>query len=209
MSCLSTRASEDYRAMETLIVLTDVVEKILLLTLLGLSIWSVSIIIDRRRTLRREKDFLFEDLKKWIDRGESAPLKSWIESHPGFVAGALNAVVLAKKEPESIDRSFQSFVKAERLSLEKGMAVLATLGANAPFIGLFGTVLGIIRAFAYLGSQTGSQAVMSGVSQALYATAVGLFVAIPAVVAYNIFSKAIRDLQIQSESLKDLYVSKL
>jgi len=194
--------------METLIVLTDIVEKILLLSLLGLSIWSVSIIIDRKRTLAREKDFEFENLQNWIREKDETSLMSWIDKHPGFVAGALKTILQSKKQSENIDRAFMSYTKAERIGLEKGLAVLATLGANAPFIGLFGTVLGIIRAFAYLGSQTGSSAVMSGVSQALYATAVGLFVAIPAVVAYNIFSKKIRDLQIQSESLKDLYISK-
>lgn len=195
--------------METLIVFTDIVEKLLLLSLVGLSVWSVSIIIDRRRKLAAEKDFQFEELQKWIQAQDDVALKAWIQGHPGFVAGALDTVVRANKKSESIDRAFQSFVKSERINLEKGLAVLATLGANAPFIGLFGTVLGIIRAFAYLGSQTGSSAVMSGVSQALYATAIGLFVAIPAVVAYNIFSKRIRDLQVLSESLKDLYISKI
>ena len=67
---------------------------------------------------------------------------------------------------------------------------MATLGSNAPFIGLFGTVLGIIQAFAVLAStNAGTHAVMSGISEALVATAIGLFVAIPAVIAYNIFSK--------------------
>jgi len=83
------------------------------------------------------------------------------------------------------------------------------LGANAPFIGLFGTVLGIIRSFSYLGNQSGAQQVISGVSQALVATAVGLIVAIPAVVAYNIFAKKIKDLVVQLESFRDLYISQL
>ncbi|MBK7962500.1 MAG: MotA/TolQ/ExbB proton channel family protein [Bdellovibrionales bacterium] len=94
------------------------------------------------------------------------------------------------------------------MRLEKGLAILGTLGANAPFIGLFGTVLGIIRAFAYLGTQGGSAAVMSGVSQALYATALGLMVAIPAVVFFNIFTKQIRNSVVWTEALRDLYVAK-
>jgi biopolymer transport protein ExbB len=94
--------------------------------------------------------------------------------------------------------------------MERGLTVLATLGSNAPFIGLFGTVLGIISAFAALGGTTqgGANSVMSGISEALVATAIGLLVAIPAVVAYNVFSRRIRVLLQECESLKDYYLSR-
>ena len=83
-------------------------------------------------------------------------------------------------------------MEAERirvnLQLEKGLNFLGTLGSNAPFIGLFGTVLGIIHAFKDLAVETcGGPAVMAGIAEALVATAVGLLVAIPAVVMYNYF----------------------
>jgi biopolymer transport protein ExbB len=82
----------------------------------------------------------------------------------------------------------------ERLALEKHLGILGTLGNNAPFIGLFGTVLGIIKAFADLSKNQGGGAavVMAGIADALVATAVGLLVALPAVVAYNIFQGRIR-----------------
>lgn len=82
----------------------------------------------------------------------------------------------------------------ERLALEKHLGILGTLGNNAPFIGLFGTVLGIIKAFADLAKNQGGGAavVMAGIADALVATAVGLFVALPAVVAFNIFQGRIR-----------------
>jgi biopolymer transport protein ExbB len=82
----------------------------------------------------------------------------------------------------------------ERLMLEKHLGILGTLGNNAPFIGLFGTVLGIIKAFADLAKNQGGGAavVMSGIAEALVATAVGLLVALPAVVAFNIFQGRIR-----------------
>ena len=87
-------------------------------------------------------------------------------------------------------------VKARlRLELERHLGILGTLGNNAPFIGLFGTVLGIIKAFADLAQQPGRRgaaAVMAGISEALVATAVGLLVAIPAVVAFNIFQGRVR-----------------
>jgi biopolymer transport protein ExbB len=76
---------------------------------------------------------------------------------------------------------------------QKRLMILATLGNNAPFIGLFGTVLGVIKAFHDLHVQQGSgiKVVMGGVSEALVATAMGLLVAIPAVIAYNAFSKTL------------------
>jgi biopolymer transport protein ExbB/TolQ len=82
----------------------------------------------------------------------------------------------------------------ERLALEKHLGILGTLGNNAPFIGLFGTVLGIIKAFADLAKNQGGGAavVMAGIAEALVATAVGLLVALPAVVAFNIFQGRIR-----------------
>ena len=82
----------------------------------------------------------------------------------------------------------------ERLALEKHLGVLGTLGNNAPFIGLFGTVIGIIKAFADLAKNQGGGAavVMAGIAEALVATAVGLLVALPAVVAFNIFQGRIR-----------------
>jgi biopolymer transport protein ExbB len=82
----------------------------------------------------------------------------------------------------------------ERLTLEKHLGILGTLGNNAPFIGLFGTVLGIIKAFADLAKNQGGGAavVMAGIADALVATAVGLMVALPAVVAFNIFQGRIR-----------------
>jgi len=82
----------------------------------------------------------------------------------------------------------------ERLAMEKHLGILGTLGNNAPFIGLFGTVLGIIRAFADLCKNQGGGAavVMAGIAEALVATAVGLLVALPAVVAFNVFQGRIR-----------------
>src|SRR6478735_6289984 len=81
-----------------------------------------------------------------------------------------------------------------RIDLERNLGILGTLGNNAPFIGLFGTVLGIIKAFADLSRNQagGAGAVMSGISEALVATAVGLMVAIPAVIAFNFFQGRVR-----------------
>lgn len=95
----------------------------------------------------------------------------------------------------------------EKIRLERNLSFLGTLGANAPFIGLFGTVLGIIQAFNELsrsGISPGGQqsaSVMAGISEALVATAVGLLVAIPAVVAYNIFQRRVKRTLAQADGL--------
>jgi biopolymer transport protein ExbB len=93
-----------------------------------------------------------------------------------------------------------------KLALEKRLGILATFGNNAPFIGLFGTVLGIIKAFHDLGTSTefGVRVVMQGISEALVATAMGLFVAIPAVIAYNYFVRKVKTILLTYEQKKNL-----
>lgn len=100
-------------------------------------------------------------------------------------------LVRAVDGAEAVDEHRAAIVEEERQRYEKRLAFLGTLGNNAPFVGLFGTVLGIIRAFADLStsSSQGTEAVMSGISESLVATGVGLLVALPAVAAYNAFSR--------------------
>lgn len=95
---------------------------------------------------------------------------------------------------EALDGAVEGAKAKEKLLLERNLAFLGTLGSNGPFIGLFGTVLGIIKAFHDLaGNQAGGPAVvMAGISEALVATAVGLMVAIPAVVGFNYFNRRVR-----------------
>jgi biopolymer transport protein ExbB len=94
---------------------------------------------------------------------------------------------------------------------ERNLSVLATIGNNAPFIGLFGTVLGIIKAFHDLSQQatTGAATVTSGISEALVATAIGLLVAIPAVIAFNLFQRRVKTALAEAESLKSFLVGKI
>ncbi|MFZ4404022.1 MAG: MotA/TolQ/ExbB proton channel family protein [Pseudobdellovibrionaceae bacterium] len=193
--------------MNALIIVTDIIEKSILLTLIGLSIWSVSIILDRRKIFKLEMAFPFLDLRSSIDAKSWDQALNILSQHQGAVSRTLKNTFKISSA-DLIDREVSSVYRQEKILLEKGFSVLATLGANAPFIGLLGTVLGIIRAFAYLGSQAGSASVMSGVSQALYATAIGLAVAIPAVIFYNVFTKKLKDLQSQIESLKDLIIAR-
>jgi biopolymer transport protein ExbB len=102
---------------------------------------------------------------------------------------------------------------AERLRFERYLMILGTMGNNAPFFGLFGTVLGIIKAFHELGQAGGNAAgattVMSGISEALVATAMGLLVAIPAVIAYNYFNKKVKEFAANSETIERIILAHL
>jgi biopolymer transport protein ExbB len=103
----------------------------------------------------------------------------------------------------AMTRRIEAFGEADlKLKLEQHLGILATFGNNAPFIGLFGTVLGVIDAFHTLGQENtfGVNAVMGGISEALVATATGLFVAIPSVMAYNYFVRRIKTLLLQREA---------
>jgi len=199
--------------MPVVLIMTAVAEKLVLLILFGLSIWSVSIIIAAKRKFRAfaTKESVREhSVEEIIKSSQWQKLEAWTKENPGLLtAGSLGvALSLADVQASLVDRAIKSYLTGEKIKLEKGLSVLATLGANAPFIGLFGTVLGIIRSFAALADNQGNATnVMSGISQALYATAAGLFVAIPAVIAYNAFSSQLRSQVMSSEGLKDLYLA--
>lgn len=196
--------------MEPWIVVTQWIARSILVILFGLSIWSISIIIDRIKLYSRlQNGKLFEEARKLIEARDPQALKDWAAKKNGLCAGTLKAALSGEGRTESIDRSVRAYLSTERSRLEQGLTALATLGSNAPFIGLFGTVLGIIQAFGALSeTQSGGGAVMKGVSEALLATAVGLFVAIPAVVAFNYFTRKLRVLISDCESLRDLYVAR-
>ncbi len=108
---------------------------------------------------------------------------------------------------EGLPEIFNTFALLERPALERSLNFLATIGANAPFVGLLGTVLGIMKAFRDLSLNTSgasNQVVMLGIAEALVSTAVGLVVAIPAVIAYNAFSRQVRSSLQSLESVREL-----
>lgn len=127
------------------------------------------------------------------------------------MAHALLSLEPGKRSPDVLTEVAQDPVARVRLQWERNLAVLATIGSNAPFIGLFGTVLGIIKAFHDLSNQAaqGAQGVTAGISEALVATAVGLLVAIPAVIAFNIFQRRVKSALAEAEALKSFLIGKL
>jgi biopolymer transport protein ExbB len=190
------------------------VSRLVLVLLVGLSVWSVSIMIERSRVFRelREEQGLDAALA-FIRKGDWSGLSAWVSGlsqNAGIRAKTIHAAMeVGVTDAEAIERSVKSFLLKERSRLEEGLTTLATLGSNAPFIGLFGTVLGIIQAFGALSNSNGNTAsVMSGISEALVATAIGLFVAIPAVVAYNVFTRRMKLVMTDCESLRDLLIAR-
>ena len=126
------------------------------------------------------------------------------------------AADVAEGGTPAVEKAVQATIDRRRLEYERWLFVLGTLGNNAPFIGLFGTVLGIIRAFADLaaanrggGGTSTASFVMAGISEALVATAVGLFVAIPAVLAFNIFQRLLKRVIGRSNALGNAIASGL
>jgi biopolymer transport protein TolQ len=105
-----------------------------------------------------------------------------------------------------LEEVFNTYTLTERPDLERFLNFLATIGSNAPYIGLFGTVLGIMKAFNDLAqaSDAGQQTVMAGIALALVATAAGLFVAIPAVIFYNYYNKQVKSILQSLDSVKEL-----
>ena len=109
----------------------------------------------------------------------------------------------------------------QRVKLERRLAYLGTLGNNAPFVGLFGTVIGVVEAFEVLGRQDAvmaaseaaqgmaPQEVMAAIAEALVATAVGLFVAIPAVAMYNIFQRRLKSILANTDALGSVLLAHL
>ena len=164
--------------------------------MLGLSLAAVAVIFERiwffvqERPPRRVIDLALATLRK---HGPAQALTKLAGARSMEAAVARACLTHAADGPASVEEHKAASLEQERLRYEKRIAFLGTLGNNAPFVGLFGTVLGIIRAFHDLAGNTmqGTQAVMSGIAEALVATGVGLLVALPAVATYNTFIRRV------------------
>jgi biopolymer transport protein ExbB/TolQ len=165
--------------------------------LIGLSVVSVSVIAERAFYFaRRRISRAFPQLLTLAETGELAEAAEVAEGDSMEAEVVRVAARNAGGGHEAVEAAVASAIERRRLQYEKGLFILGTLGNNAPFIGLFGTVLGIIQAFADLAKSTSgagaASSVMAGISEALVATEVGLFVAIPAVLAFNVFQRLLK-----------------
>jgi len=167
--------------------------------LVALSVASLAVILERAVFFRARRLQRSEEIAQRLARGELDGLRPLLEGQLALEARVLHAGLgVLSQGPEMVEEVMAATMASERPRYERFLSFLGTLGSNAPFIGLFGTVLGIIKAFNDLGAVAirGSaiqQTVMTGISEALVATAVGLAVAIPAVVAYNLFTRGLKN----------------
>jgi biopolymer transport protein ExbB len=174
-----------------------------------LSVLSVAVMIERLIFFAMHKDDVRKiavELNKLLLANDYAAAQKLLENAKGFETRVLRAALeVAPLGKDAVQELAASAQKMERLRFERWLAFLGTIGNNAPFVGLFGTVLEIISALYELGTQSGGNvgagAVMATLSQALAATAVGLLVALPAVAMFNYFNRRIKTLQTGAEAL--------
>lgn len=162
------------------------------------SIWAVAVMVERLILLQREKKGLRE-IEAQLGQRDLASGMAWLKTQ-NTLAGRMAVSTLASGGVKETEHALRN---GEKRRLEQRLIVLGTLGNNAPFVGLFGTVLGVIKSFHDLAAEAGAgpEVVMQGLSEALVATAVGLAVAIPCVVAYNYCQKTIHDLLGETDDL--------
>ena len=179
------------------------------------SVWSLAVMIDRylyfsaARKQSREfapkvagalKDSKLEEAIKIADRNKKSHLAE-------VVTAGLQEFRASQGQPtdETIASAGRALERAEAIvhaKLKRGLAVLATIGATAPFVGLFGTVIGILHAFDAIATQKtpGIGAVASGISEALVTTAFGLLVAVPAVMGFNYFTGRVESFDVEMDN---------
>lgn len=187
--------------------------------LMGLSLVSVLIVVERLLLYRSAEGDL-ESLAKHLDEklstnnyeGALMLLRGSSSIAASITAAGLR---LAHLGPKSVEQAIKSATALEKTRLEKWLAYLGTVGNNAPFVGLFGTVIGIIEAFEHLSEgtkaagQAASQAVMSSIAEALVTTAIGILVALPAVAFYNYLQRRVVSLLSGTEALTHLLLAYL
>ena len=191
--------------------------------LIALSILSLAIILERAYffySITDNLETLARELARSLRSGNLDEARKRMEQSPSAEAAVVVAGLSeADRGAESAEEAMAGAQALQRMKLERRLAYLGTLGNNAPFIGLFGTVIGIMEAFAKLGeagkattaasSVSAPAEVMNSISEALVATAVGLAVAIPAVAAYNFFQRLIKSKLTNTDALSRVLLAHL
>jgi biopolymer transport protein ExbB len=187
-----------------------------------LSVGSVAIILERGwfyLSIRDDLPRLARDLQAALENSIESAQRRISQSPSAEAAVVAAGLAVAHRGPAAAEDAMSGAAALQRIKLEKRLAFLGTLGNNAPFIGLFGTVIGVVMAFDALGAQakeaanTSAQlapaAVMASISEALVATAVGIGVAIPAVAANNLFQRVTKATLANTEALMRIVLAHL
>lgn len=181
--------------------------------LLVLSLLSGGTIIERAIFFRRRRLRLVpfsRELEDKLRTEDLGAVRALLKANHGFESvSLLRTLEWFDDGAEAMGEVLEAAIREQRLELDQGSAFLGTVGNNAPFVGLLGTVLGVVDAFQELGNTSGAAigSVMGGISQALIATALGIAVALPAVVAYNLFTKRANDIEDNTRALMSLILA--
>ena len=208
---------------------SGLVAKAVIFILIGLSIYSLAVMIDKFRSFKAARDqslqFLPVFVKNLKDNNFQGALDAARKFNKSHHAKVVSAGLIEYDNDKSdlkdshdlvaaVGRSLDRAVSMTSAEMKKGTGGLATIGSTAPFIGLFGTVVGIINAFTGIAASGsgGLAAVSAGISEALITTAFGIFVAVPAVMAFNYFTTRLERFQIEmsnsSAELLDFFLKK-
>ncbi len=191
-----------------------------------LSVFSVGMIIDKQRrfsSASRESEKFKPEFKKFLHGGDVQNLvEAARQQQNSYVAQVVSAgiieydgVVQSGGDPaasfELVASAIRDSISETLIQLKRGLGPLATIGSTAPFIGLFGTVVGIINAFRSIAAtgSGGMSVVSGGIAEALVSTALGIFVAIPAVVAFNHFTGKIETFHVEMSRASSQLVNRL
>ena len=183
--------------------------------LLVLSFLSVAVMVERWFFYRRRKinsEAVKDEFTKDLDKGDFDAAAKLLARHNAMETNVTLAGLRGyDKGPESVDELLAGALSRSKSEYERRLSILATLASNSPYIGLFGTVLGIVHSFKEMSKDiaNASAGVMSGIAEALIATAVGLLVAIPAVVAYNVFKGMVKDALTNTDGLTRVLMAEL
>lgn len=194
--------------------------------LIGLSVLSVAVMLERAwfyHSLNDDTEKLSRELRERLRKADLDGARRLLDASPSAEAAVvLSGLDEADRGAQSAEEAMAGAKALQRLKLERRLAYLGTLGNNAPFVGLLGTVIGVVQAFEALGRQDAAvaateaargmaapQEVMAAIAEALVATAVGLFVAIPAVAMYNIFQRRLRTILARTDALSSVLLAHL
>ena len=170
--------------------------------LLICSIVTVTAIVERLMYFKKKSRIRYVDimrpLAEALSRNDLARARALCEKEDTPFANVAGAgLKAADKSREKIANAMDRQISAEVMELERSLSVLGTIGSTVVYIGLFGTVLGIIRSFQQIaesaGGAGGMDTVIAGIAEALICTATGILVAVPAVIAYNLFTKRVEN----------------
>lgn len=173
--------------------------------LVGLSVLALTVALDRAVLFVSSRDDVLglrREVRGLLSEGNVGLARRRLEHSPSFEA-RIAAAGLDSENAASAEERIRGEQQVVRLSMERNLAFLGTLGNNAPFIGLLGTVIGMVRALREVSHSQAqmSAALMAEIGEALVATAVGLLVALPAIGLFNLFQRTIRARLSRAEAL--------